>query len=101
MNKIHISHNAYAHIVVAISLLVIAVICYLYFLNVSVVQVVMRKEADRESIQLKAEIAQLETRYIESRHTIAARMATLDGFNTEVDKIFVTRADGDALVRAN
>jgi uncharacterized membrane protein YjgN (DUF898 family) len=81
--------------------LFIAVAAYLYFLNVSVVHVVMRKEAVQEQNQLRTEIAALETKYIEAQHVIAARIATLDGYNRDSEKIFVSRGDVDALVLRN
>jgi len=67
------------------------VVAYLYFLNVSVVHVVMRKEAMQDAQDLKNQIALLETEYIIAQHTIAARMATVDGFREDSEKIFVAR----------
>lgn len=61
----------------------------------------MRKEAVQSQNELRAEIAQLETQYIEAQHTIAARIAVLDGYDTEAEKIFISRADREALVQAN
>ncbi|MCB9816121.1 hypothetical protein H6786_01880 [Candidatus Nomurabacteria bacterium] len=76
-----------------VCLLVSAVALYLYFLNMSVVQVVMRTESVQEQRELQAEIAALEAKYIEAQHVIAARIATLEGYNTDIPKIFVSRAD--------
>lgn len=78
-------------------LLVSAIIAYLYFLNMSVVQVVMRTEQVQKQRDLGAEIAMLESHYIEAQHTIASRIATLDDFDTETAKIFVSR-DQESLV---
>jgi len=72
-------------------LLVLSVILYLYFLNMSVVHVVMRTEFSQEQNSLRTEIAMLEAQYIESQHTIAARIASLQGYDTDVAKIFVSR----------
>lgn len=81
-----------------IALLLVAVILYLYFLNLSVVHVVMRKEAVREQNHLRTEIAMLETKYIESQHLIAARIATLDGYNVQTNKVFIARGGTETLV---
>jgi len=75
-----------------------AVVAYLYFLNVSVVHVVMRKEAMQDAQDLKNQIALLETEYITAQHTIAARMATVDGYREDSEKIFVSRTTVPNLV---
>ena len=69
------------------------VMLYLYFLNFSVVQVVLRTEYTTEQNELRTEIAQLEAQYIESQHSIAALVSTLDRFDTDVTKVFVSRTD--------
>lgn len=82
-------------------LLVTSVIAYLYFLNMSVVHVVMRKEASQDISQLKTEIAVLETSYIEAQHIIANRIASVEGYNIDTEKIFVTRGDTSLVLRDN
>lgn len=77
--------------IACMGLLVGMVFLYLYFLNMSVVQVVMRTEYIQDQRQLNAEIALLEAEYIEAQHTIAARIASLEGYDTNTDKIFVSR----------
>ena len=73
---------------------------YLYFLNLSVVHVVMRKEAAQEENQLRTEIAMLETSYINSQHKIADRIATVEGYNNvETEKVFVTRGASSLVLR--
>ncbi len=71
--------------------LLLALVCYLFFLNLSVVEVVTRNDFSDEHQQLRAEIASLESEYIKTQHTIAARVATLDGFDTDAEKVFVNR----------
>lgn len=80
-------------------LLVFSVILYLYFLNMSVVHVVMRTEFTQEQNSLRTEIAQLEARYIESQHTIAERISSLQGYETDVAKIFVSRESASLVLR--
>lgn len=71
-------------------MLVIAVAAYLYFLNMSVVQVVMRTEAAQDRYLLNAEIALLESDYIVAQHEIASRIATNMDFDNDMEKIFVS-----------
>ncbi len=71
---------------------------YLYFLNLSVVHVVIRQEAVQDVQNTKNQIALLETEFISAQHTIAAKMATVSGFNEDQAKIFVTRNASPNLV---
>ena len=85
-----------------IGLLVTMMFAYLYFLNLSVVHVVMRKEATQEGNQLRTEIAMLETSYIDSQHRIADGIATAEGYNNvEIEKIFVTRGASSLVLKNN
>lgn len=80
------------------AVLVLSIVAYLYFLNVSVMHVVMRQDAASDIKALQTEIAILESSYIEAQHTIASRIATLDGYNTQTEKIFVSRNNTAGLV---
>ncbi len=82
-------------------LLVGTLVAYLYFLNMSVVHVVMRKEASQDISALKTEIAVLETSFIEAQHIIANRIATLEGYDTDTAKVFVTRGETSLVLRDN
>ena len=82
-------------------LVILSIVAYLYFLNMSVVHVVMRKEANQDISQLKTEIAVLETSFIEAQHIIAGRIATLEGYDTDTAKVFVTRGDTSLVLRDN
>jgi hypothetical protein len=84
-----------------LTLLLIGVGVYLYFLNLSVVHVVMRKETLAEQNKLRTEIAALETSYIEAQHKIAGRIAHLDGYSIDTAKIFVTRGQESLVLRDN
>ncbi|MEK7638787.1 MAG: hypothetical protein AAB388_01360 [Patescibacteria group bacterium] len=85
----------------SVGLLVTVIVLYIYFLNISVVHVVMRKEAAKSVNELQTEIAILESAFIESQHTVAARIATLEGYNLESEKIFITRGDTSLVLREN
>ena len=82
-----------------VGLLVGMIVLYLYFLNMSVVQVVMRTQYVQEQNSLNAEIATLEAQYIEAQHKIASRIATLQGYDTETPKIFVSREAASLVLR--
>ncbi len=82
------------------TLSVCAVIGYLYFLNVSVVEVVMRKDALRHSAALSAEIALLESAYIDAQHTIAKRIGDEGALAFEARKVFVKRDTTSVVVLA-
>jgi hypothetical protein len=97
MSRIDSAHQTYFCLIV----LVCSIAAYLYFLNVSVVHVVMRKEATQEQNRLRTEIAMLETSYIEAQHKIADRIADLEGYSTETDKIFITRGETGLVLRDN
>ena len=70
--------------VASVGFLITMIVLYLYFLNVSVEQV-------QKQHQLHTEIAILEAAYIEAQHTIASRIASLEGYNKNTPKIFVSR----------
>ncbi len=82
-------------------LLIGTLVAYLYFLNMSVVHVVMRKEASQQISELKTEIAVLETSFIEAQHIIASRISTLQGYDTDTAKVFITRGESSLVLRDN
>ncbi|MCA9363431.1 hypothetical protein KC851_03850 [Candidatus Kaiserbacteria bacterium] len=79
------------------STLVTMMVLYLYFLNMSVVHVVLRGEHVQKQHKLNTEIAQLEADYIESQHVIATEIAGLNEYFTDTPKVFVSR-EGASLV---
>ena len=83
------------------TLLVASVVAYVYYLNVSVVHVVMRQEITQDINHLHTEIATLETAFIEAQHTVASRIATLEGYSTDSAKIFITRGETSLVLRDN
>ena len=94
--------TSYSRATLAIlALLVISVVAYLYFLNMSVVQVVMRTEQVQKQRDIQAQIATLEARYIDAQHTIATRIATLDGYDRNTAKIFVSREQAKLVLNTN
>ena len=80
-------------------LLIVSVVAYMYFLSLSVVHVVMRKEATAQIGQLRSDIANLEASYIEAKHQISAKVATIDGFSQNQEKIFISKAEQSLVLR--
>lgn len=94
-----IIHNK-PHYVTALGfgVIVFGVLAYMYFLSLSVVHVVIRKEVLRDTNVLRSEIALLETKYIEANHIISTRVATLDGFTEVQNKVFINAEAPQGLV---
>ncbi len=65
---------------------------YMYFLSMSVVDVVFRKEAHQESRDLESEIATLEAAYIEAQHKVSEHIASAELLSETSEKIFIERA---------
>lgn len=82
-----------------VSLLLFGIGAYIYFLSISVVHVVMRKEATTQIGELRSEIARLETSYIEAKHQISARVASLEGFTQNQDKVFISKQEQNLVLR--
>tara|TARA_B100001989_G_C24423141_1_gene405062 strand:- start:557 stop:862 length:306 start_codon:yes stop_codon:yes gene_type:complete len=87
--------------IACVGLLISTVVLYLYFLNMSVVQVVIRTEHVQKQHNLNTEIAMLEATYIESQHKIASRIATLEGYNSDTPKVFVSRDQASLVLSSN
>ena len=62
--------DQYNHLItsICVGLFLISIVLYMYFLSLSVIHVVMRKEAMHNLNELRSEIARLESSYIEARH---------------------------------
>jgi hypothetical protein len=84
-----------------LGLLVTAVILYLYFLNMSVVQVVMRTEYMQEMNQLQTDISLLEADYIKAQHEVSTRLVQVDGYDISHEKIFVSREQARLVLGSN
>jgi len=81
------------------ALVLVGVISYMYFVSLSIVHVVMQKEASSSIIQLRSEIATLETAYIEARHNISSQLASAEGFTAVDNKIFISMAEQSLVLR--
>ncbi len=76
---------------------ILLVVGYMYFLSMSVVHVVFRKEAHIQMRVMESEIASLEASYIEAQHRVSERIASAEQLTETSEKIFVRR-DSGALV---
>ncbi len=99
MNTKTLQINTHLITTLCFGLLLVGVVAYMYFLSLSVVHVVMRKEATAQIGELRSEIARLETSYIEAKHQISAKVANLDGFNQTDEKIFISKAEQSLVLR--
>ena len=82
-------------------LLVCSVLFYLYFLNMSVVEVVVRGSHIEQQQVLGGQIATLEAEYIDAQHTIAERIAMLGNQALDNPKYFVSRSQASLVFGAN
>lgn len=74
---------------------------YLYFLNMSVVEVVMRESHVEQQQVLGGQIAILEAEYIDAQHTIAERIAMLGDQASDQSKYFVSRTQPNLVLGGN
>jgi len=65
---------------------------YMYFVSMSVVHVVLRKEVIQSQKEIQSDIAQLESSYITAQHKVSDKIAATEQFSETSEKIFVSRA---------
>ena len=65
---------------------------YMYFVSMSVVHVVLRKETIQTQKELQSQIAQLESLYITAQLQVSDKIAAAELFSETSEKIFVSRA---------
>ncbi len=94
--------DQYNHLItsICVGLFLISIVLYMYFLSLSVIHVVMRKEAMHNLNELRSEIARLESSYIEARHQISTQVATVGEFTESENKIFISRAEQNLVLRS-
>lgn len=73
--------------VIALALLVL----YMYFLTMSVVHVVMRKEVTQDIQSLVAEVATLEHDFMLAQHVVSTAIVDNQQYSQTNEKIFVSR----------
>ena len=75
----------------ALFCLVSVFFAYIYFVGMSVVHVVMRKEVDTQIASLGTSVAELEEQYIDMQHRVSSDIASLQGFVVTDEKIFIDK----------
>ncbi len=85
--------------VCCVGVLVCLAVLYMYFLSMSVVHVVMRKELHQERRAVESEIAQLEASYIEAQHKVSEKIAMSESLSETSEKIFVERIAPSLVLR--
>ncbi len=98
MNVKVITENNHFKTSLCVGLLLLSIFSYMYFLTLSVVHVVLRQETSEQVTALRSEIASLESDYIEARHKISGRLASLENFNQAEEKIFIKRGDNSLVL---
>jgi hypothetical protein len=78
---------------VGIALFFALVFLYMYFLSMSVVHVVLRKEVMQKVGSVESDIAALEATYIDAQHKVSNKIAALENFTENDTKIFVSRSE--------
>lgn len=69
------------------------VFLYMYFLSMSVVHVVLRKEVMQKVATVESDIASLEATYIDAQHKVSNKIAALENFTENDTKVFVSRTE--------
>lgn len=81
--------------------LAVSFISYVYFVSVSIADVVMRKEVDTQIAALATTISQLEGEYIEMQHSLSNDVASLKGFVAIESKVFIDTTAETLVLRGN
>ena len=85
----------------ATAFLTLAFMTYMYFLCVSVVNIVIRKSIDAESTEVASHIKTLEVRYIGAQSKVTKEAAVIRGFTSVVDKTYITRKPANLVLNKN
>lgn len=97
---LYIEHKI-EHWLLAFSLAAVCVLSvgYVYLLSMSVVHVVISREADERISDIQGEIAALESVYMEKQHAISTEVVEQQGYVTTNEKIFLSRGNAAMVTR--
>lgn len=84
-----------------LAFLFIAFSMYMYFLSVSVLNVVIRQEIDAEIRDTHTELSLLEGRYISAKSNVTEEAATARGFTRAREKTFVRKEPANLVLSRN
>ena len=77
------------------SVFLLLILLYMYFVGNTIIQVVMRQEITKEIADLNSDISTLETQFILAQNAINKDLATAKGFVSNGNsKIFIDRSPG-------
>lgn len=77
------------------------VIVYAYFVSLSVIDVVMRKETNAQIAQYHSTLSGLEAEYIELQHAVSSDVATMRGFVSPREKYFIDTSTETLVLSGN
>ena len=83
---------------IALVSLITIFFAYMYFVSISIADVVMRKEVDRQITDISTNISQLETSYIDKQHEVSNDIASHKGYVVADLKVFINKSNSDTLV---
>jgi hypothetical protein len=92
--------NKFNHLL-TICLVVIFIVtfsCYMYFLSVSVNEVVKRENANEQMVELRSLVSDLERQYIEAKLAVSNKIASHSELVENQDKLFLKRVTDENLV---
>lgn len=75
----------------ALSVLFILFLAYIYFVSAAVAHVVVRQELSQEITDVQTRISELEAQYILAKDGVALEMAMERGFTVTEEKVFVAK----------
>lgn len=81
-----------------LALLILTIVAYMYFLSMSVVEVVVRKDTLQDITRLRSDIAFLESSYIKANYEISQKVALTGEFAAVKDKTFIKKSADQGLV---
>ena len=83
---------------IAIISLLSVFFAYIYFVSISIADVVIRKEIDSQIATVGTTIGRLEANYIEMQHSVSNDIATHSGYVSVAHKVFIDKSSSDTLV---
>ncbi len=83
------------------ALFLIAFSLYIYFLSVSVLNVVIRQEIDTEIRDTHTKLSELESRYISAKTKVTEDAAAARGFTKTTEKTFVVKKPTNLVLSRN
>lgn len=93
-----INNKPYIISALMLFLLLTLAFSYIYFLSLTVVHVVMRKETDRDITRLHSQISSLESEYMAAQHRISTEISQRTDLTLNNDKIFINKAGANLVL---